>query len=210
MRLAVVALLACSSSPPVHPSVAPPLAAPSPAISDAAIDSAPDDDHAAAVPLPKEDATVPVEELDTTVAAGDLPTDAKGWNRVEQVARDGGQLVALYAHERKLQLAIVEDQNGIQIEYPLGTLDATPLLHTPEGEVFTPADHYGASGGPILFAVRVRSTAKEPLRQLVVYTAGSSLRVVQRTLGTTTWTRVLRLDLRSGATFVGIGTTDPH
>jgi hypothetical protein len=162
------------------------------------------------VPLPKDDAPLPIEEIDTTVREADLV--ARPAPKQTRLSRSGRQLVALVerGEDHRIMLAVVEDNNGIVASFPLAVADGSTELHGFDGNTYSPVDRWGATGGPIIFAIRVRPTAKAAWQQLVVFAAGRTLRVVTRTLGDTLWRPLLDVQLDAGATFVGIGTTDPH
>jgi hypothetical protein len=67
--------------------------------------------------------------------------------------------------------------------------------------------------GPMLFAARVlppAGAAANERVQVVVFSEGSSVRVVEKRMSETRWRPRLMLRFRAGAQFIGIGTSDPH
>jgi hypothetical protein len=209
-RLGLLVLVAaCGGSQPrsvVRVAVIAPDAAVAP---DAAEPDAPDK-PVGAVALPDPDKPPPLQEVDTTVTDAELPAGPTGWARVRRVARGDRQLVAVYMRERKLYLGLIEYDHGVVEQFPLGATDGSKADAELTGEDFTPRDRLGDYTGPILFALRVRDPKATTWRQVVVFAIGPEIHVVERPVGGSAWTRRLRVELDASATFVAIGTTDPH
>lgn len=201
-RLVVLLMLGCGGAH-TAPHAAPP---PAPAV-DAAVADAADADEAPAAAVVEPE--TPLEDVDTTIEAKDLP-DLAGFAKHLTVKRGGEQLLALYVRSELLELAIVENDNGIARRFPLGSTRSKPTNEI-DAESFLPRSRVGEYQGPIQFAIRTNTNADDA-RQFVVFTSGASVAVISRPLAgtTTTWTRVLRLDFANDARFVAIGTTDPH
>ena len=209
-RFLIVLLLGCGGSAPRTRELAT-----APAVdagADASPDAAPDaDDGTAAAVVPPDDEPTPaLEDVDTTLAGDDLPAQPTGWVQQKVVKRGGGQLLALFVREGKLRLSIVEDQNGIVQDFVVAAVDgATHPNNEIDGEAYRPRERVAGYQGPILFAIRVRGP-DHVWQQVVVYQAGATVQVVLRPLGTSEWTRKLRVVFGPDATFTAIGTTDPH
>ena len=207
--LALLVIVGCSSPPhaaAVPPSPPPPRPAPPIDAAVAVVEpDAAEEEPAAAVVEPE--APPPLEDVDTTIDAKDLP-DVAGFAKHERIKSSGGQLLALFVRDRKLSLSIVVNENGIVRSFALGLIDSKPNNEF-DSEAYMPRSRVAEYQGPIQFAIRVRRP-KVAEQQLVVYAAGPSVAVVTRPLAGGAWSKVLRLDFNKDATFVAIGTTDPH
>jgi hypothetical protein len=178
---------------------------------DASIDASPDaaaDAPPAAAVVVREPVAIRIDEVDTTIADAELPTcDAASSRR--RIRHGGRHLAALHERDRELWLALFDDRDGELQQFSLGAVQPVSTSNMWGPSIFEPRSRVGDYAGPILFAVRVEHFAGAP-QQLVVYSDAAAICVASRALGGTAWSRRLRVELDPDATFVGIGTTDPH
>lgn len=171
---------------------------------------------AGAVPVPDDAADdaaakpVTLDEVDTSVSIDDVRGVTGRWPVRERMEMKAPVMLALYGSDddQQLHLMIVEHHEGDRRDVALGPAVPEAFGHTFDGNTYL--SRQTDYTGPIVFAVRVAKPGGGARRQVVVYSVGSSLRVVERTLGGKAWTPRLRIDFGRGTTFEGIGTTDPH
>jgi len=232
MRAAWILCLLVAACGGVTAPAARPAVAPAPAVDagepDAAIDAAPDAAVAAADAAPDAEAAVgamPVpepgsdpwqsatlDEVDTTVSIDDVRGVRGPWPRRTRLALGKEIWVALHAEPDDLLHLAVMWGDGLARDFSLGPVTPETFDHTFDGNTYLSRQGSGGTG-PVVFAVRVLpppGAATTERRQVVVYSVGASLRVVDRPLSARAWRPRLRIDFRPGATFAGIGTTDPH
>ena len=223
MRSLLLATLLLGCGTPKREPTQVPVMAPAPVIAPAVItpdaamieqapapDPADPNGPAAAVPIPTETPPPTLDLVDTTVSEADVAA-ITGWPTSKKSASGGEIWVVLHTIRLdQLELAVVRDDAGIQASYPLGT--ATPIRTelTYDGDAYPARDHVGDYRGRILFAVRITAPGAKTADQLVVFADDATLRVARRRLGTKAWKPVTSIAFMPGATFRGIGTTDPH
>jgi hypothetical protein len=203
----IVVMGACGGGRAEVPGVAP--ATPVPPV-------APDVPPVGAMPIPADDGpsrVVTLDEVDTTITLDDLRAVRGAWPTRARLPWRDRVMLALHAEpDGLLHLTAIQSDEGERRDYPLGAVTPETFDHTFDGNAYL--SRQGDEGtGPIVFAVRVlppAGAASATRRQVVVYSDGASLRVVDRPLGTRAWRPRLRLDFPAGTVFVGIGTTDPH
>lgn len=173
---------------------------------------------AGAMTVPDEDGDDPwkrasIDEVDTSVAIGEVTAVTGPWPETRRIAMGGRVMLALHAEQDDglLHLAVIDTERGTREDVALGAVTPEAFGHTFDGNTYLSAQGRDETG-PILFAVRVRpaSGARGERRQVVVIAVGAELRVVEKGVRERTWRPRLRIELERGATFVGIGTTDPH
>lgn len=189
------------------------------AMPDAIVDASPDAELATgAMPVP-DDGDDPwkaasLDEVDTTVAIRDVRGTRGPWPERKRLRMRGRVMVALQsdAEHGALHLAVIEPDEGRRADVTLREVTAEAFHHAFDGDTYLSRQRDDETG-PILFAVRVLppAGARDSERtQVVVFADGASLRVVEKRVSEAAWHPRLRLDCDRGATFVGIGTTDPH
>jgi hypothetical protein len=125
----------------------------------------------------------------------------------------GRVMLALHAQaDGALYLSVIEAEEASRVDVVLEKI--TPEMHD---NTFDSDAYLSRQGmdelGPVLFAARVlppAGAASDERVQIVVFSDGSSVRVVEKRVSETRWRPRLILQFRAGAQFIGIGTSDPH
>lgn len=212
MRLALVLMIAACAKPPrpAEPEPAHESTPMDPWETEAKAPAPTTDAPTGAVPIPGERDPAPLSEIDTTVTDAELAS-ITGWPAAKKNPRGGDIWLVLRTDgNSRLQLSVVENDRGVVADYPLGRAAPIQSKLTFDGNTYPSRDHSGDYTGPIIFAVRVTAPGETTPEQLVVFQTGSILRVVRRPLGAPAWSPALVVRFTAGATFHGIGTTDPH
>ncbi len=208
----------------VAPDAAMPIDAATDAMPDAMPDAMLDAETVGAMPVPPadgaDDANDPwkqatLDEVDTTVSIDDVKGVKGPWPIVKRSKMHGRVMLAMHAErDGMLRLAVIEigdgdDDAGVREDLELAPVIPEQFGHAFDGDAYLPRQRYDETG-PILFAARVLPPGGGERTQIVVYSVGAQVRVVAKPLSAKTWTPQMLLAFRRGATFVGIGTTDPH
>jgi hypothetical protein len=188
---------------------------------DAMPDASPDasDDTVGAIAVPSDDGSddpwklATIDEVDTSVAIDDVKNVKGPWPKTTRTKMRGRVMLALHADDDgMLRLSIIEtssDDQGAREDLELERVKPEMF-----GHAFDVNAYLSRQGrdeiGPILFAARVVPPDGGERRQIVVFSAGAEVRVVEKALSASAWKPMRRVTFRRGATFVGIETSDPH
>ena len=189
---------------------------------DAAPDAMPDAAEAVgAMPVPVDDEgnsdpwkVATLDEVDTSVSIDDVKGVPGPWKETRRSKLYGRVMVVLVADgDGVLRLMTIEgegpDQDGAREVIELEHVKPEAFGHAFDGNAYLSRQGVEETG-PIVFAARVLPAGGGERVQIVVYSVGAELRVVEKALSATAWRARLRVSFRRGATFVGIGTSDPH
>jgi hypothetical protein len=151
-----------------------------------------------------------LEEVDTTVALDDVRGVRGPWPERKTVHMGGRVMLALHADsDGVLYLSAIEADEASRVDLAIEKVTPETFNHTFDGNAYL-SRQGPEETGPMIFAARVLPPDGGERVQVVVFSEGSSLRVVEKRVTETKWRPRLILQLRAGATFIGIGTSDPH
>ena len=227
----MLSVAACGGATPVASTAPAVIASPDAAIViDASPDASPDApidaESVGAMPVPPADDAdagdaddpwthATLDEVDTTVSLDDVKSVKGPWPVVKHLKMHGRVMLAMHAeNDGMLRLAVIEIDGGDDDAGLRDDLDVAPVIpehfaHAFDGDAYLPRQRDGETG-PILFAARVLPASGGERTQIVVFSDGAQVRVVAKPLSAKTWKPLMLIAFRQGATFVGIGTTDPH
>jgi hypothetical protein len=191
-----------------------PDAAPDAGVADATPDAA--DAAIGAMRVPDDDDLwnhATLDEVDTTVSIDDVRGVRGPWPEKTTVRMGGRVMLALHAEfDGTLYLSVIEAEEASREDLAIEKVTPETFNHTFDGNAYL-SRQGPEETGPLIFAARVLPPAGAPSServQIAVFSEGSSLRVVEKRMSETRWRPRMLLQLRAGATFIGIGTSDPH
>ena len=154
-----------------------------------------------------------LDEVDTTVALDDVRGVRGTWPERKTLHMGGRVMVALHAEsDGVLYLSLIEAEEASREDLAIEHVTPETFGHTFDGNAYLSRQGPDETGA-MIFAARVLppagATPGERV-QIAVFSEGASLRVVEKRMSETRWRPRLLLQLGAGATFIGIGTSDPH